>query len=121
MIDHDSSNFLGGAKTFRHFSYLQVKVAITIHYRAKLIFRPFGVDYPEFSNIFGGPDNYSFFAETKIRYGISESCQANTVAARGSFKSPILETVGNLLCCETDPSPSSSGAWSSGQQDTKKH
>jgi hypothetical protein len=73
MIHCDSKNLFGGAEkifgTFRHFYFLLVKTTITTHYRAKLIFRLFGVDHPTICKTFGGPNRYIFFAEIKIRYG----------------------------------------------------
>jgi hypothetical protein len=67
-------SFFGGAEKFfwtsRRFCFLLVKTTITTHYRAKLIFRPFGVDHPTIFKNFGGPNSYLFFAEIKIRYGI---------------------------------------------------
>jgi hypothetical protein len=40
------------------------------HYRTKVFFLLFGVDHPTISKNFGGRNNYLFFAEIKIQYGI---------------------------------------------------
>jgi hypothetical protein len=67
IIIYESKNLFGKAEDqiFRHFRrdmFYVVKHTITTHYRAKMFLHLLGVHLQTNSEIFGGPNNYLFFA-----------------------------------------------------------